>query len=94
MLVGTGFVQLFFPYNHLFELGYSVVGCAVFSGYILYDTYLIQQRYVACLTQPLARRLDSGQHLALSRCGQPVPVGPAQYVPLYAHAVVNAASDD
>lgn len=47
LLVGAGLVQLFFPYHHAFELAYSVVGCAVFSGYILYDTYLIQQRYVA-----------------------------------------------
>ena len=46
LLVGVGLVQLFFPYNHTFELLYSVAGCAIFSGYILFDTYLIQQRYV------------------------------------------------
>ncbi|WFD49833.1 hypothetical protein GLX27_004518 [Malassezia furfur] len=47
LLVGVGLVQLFFPYNHTFELLYSVAGCAIFSGYILFDTYLIQQRYVS-----------------------------------------------
>ncbi|WFD44793.1 hypothetical protein MPSI1_003464 [Malassezia psittaci] len=44
VMIGTGFVQLFFPYNHLFELGYSVLACVLFSGYILFDTYQIQQR--------------------------------------------------
>lgn len=44
LLVGTGLVQMFFPYSHIFELGYSLVGCAVFSGYILYDTWLLQRR--------------------------------------------------
>ncbi|WFD32018.1 hypothetical protein MSPP1_003060 [Malassezia sp. CBS 17886] len=44
LLVGTGLLQMFFPYSHAFELGYSVAGCVVFSGYILYDTYLLQRQ--------------------------------------------------
>jgi len=44
ILVGTGLVQMFFPYNHLFELAYSIVGCFVFSGYVIYDTWLLQRR--------------------------------------------------
>ena len=44
LLVGTGFVQMFFPYNHAFEMGYSLAGCAVFSGYVMYDTWLLQRR--------------------------------------------------
>ncbi|WFC97218.1 hypothetical protein MBRA1_003884 [Malassezia brasiliensis] len=44
LLVGIGLVQLVLPYSHTFELVYSVAGCAVFSGYILFDTYLLQQR--------------------------------------------------
>lgn len=43
LLVGTGLVQMFFPYNHMFELAYSAGGCAVFSGYIVYDTWLLQR---------------------------------------------------
>ncbi|WFD26506.1 hypothetical protein MNAN1_001489 [Malassezia nana] len=43
ILVGTGLVQLFFPYNHMFEILYSAGGCAVFSGYIVYDTWLLQR---------------------------------------------------
>ena len=44
LLVGTGLVQMFFPYNHAFEMGYSLAGCAVFSGYVMYDTWLLQRR--------------------------------------------------
>ena len=47
ILIGTGLVQMFFPYHHLFELAYATAGCAIFSGYIMYDTWLIQRRYVA-----------------------------------------------
>lgn len=43
ILVGTGFVQMFFPYNHMFELAYSIAGCAIFSGYVMYDTWLLQR---------------------------------------------------
>lgn len=35
---------MFFPYNHAFEMGYSLAGCAVFSGYVMYDTWLLQRR--------------------------------------------------
>jgi len=44
ILIGTGLVQMFFPYHHLFELAYATAGCAIFSGYIMYDTWLIQRR--------------------------------------------------
>ena len=43
ILVGTGLVQMFFPYNHMFELAYSIVGCAIFSGYVMFDTWLLQR---------------------------------------------------
>lgn len=44
VLLGTGFVQMFFPYSHMFELVYSVAGCVIFSGYVMYDTWMIQRR--------------------------------------------------
>lgn len=81
LLVGTGFVQMFFPYNHAFELGYSVAGCVVFSGYIAYDTWLLQQRYVAPTYQCHAGRLDPGEHLAVPGCREPVSLRLAAYVP-------------
>ena len=43
VLLGTGLVQFFFP-SRLLDLAYSAGGCAVFSGYIVYDTWLIQRR--------------------------------------------------
>lgn len=46
ILVGVGFVQLFMPFNHMFEIAYSVGGCAIFSGYIMYDTWMIERRCV------------------------------------------------
>lgn len=45
VLLGTGLVQFFFP-SRLLDLAYSAGGCAVFSGYIVYDTWLIQRRCV------------------------------------------------
>lgn len=84
LLVGVGLVQLFFPYNHTFELLYSVAGCAIFSGYILFDTYLIQQRYVILfffgLIQFVAGHVGACECVAVPRRGQPVPLGAAQYV--------------
>ncbi|CAN6649661.1 bax inhibitor 1 [Trichomonascus vanleenenianus] len=44
-LIGFGFIAMFFPYSSKVELGYSIVGAVVFSGYILVDTQLIMRRY-------------------------------------------------
>ena len=61
ILIGVGMVQLFMPYSRTLDLVYSVGGCAVFSGYILYDTSNIMRKYVCrfvaerpLTTQPLA----------------------------------------
>lgn len=43
VLVGAGLVHLFIPSRTL-DLAYSVGGCVVFSGYIVYDTWLILRR--------------------------------------------------
>ncbi|WFD36404.1 hypothetical protein MCUN1_003283 [Malassezia cuniculi] len=43
VVVGAGLVQLFMP-SRLLELVYSVGGVAVFSGYIVFDTWMIQRR--------------------------------------------------
>ena len=40
----TGLVGLFLPFSHTFSLIYAVGGCLIFSGYIVYDTYLINAR--------------------------------------------------
>jgi FtsH-binding integral membrane protein len=44
-LIGFGLIAMFFPYNSKVELGYSIIGAIVFSGYILVDTQLILTRY-------------------------------------------------
>jgi FtsH-binding integral membrane protein len=44
-LIGFGFIAMFFPYSSGMELGYSIVGALVFSGYILVDTQLIMRKY-------------------------------------------------
>jgi hypothetical protein len=43
-LVMTGFVGIFLPFSHTFELIYSAGGALLFSGYIVYDTYEINKR--------------------------------------------------
>lgn len=49
ILIGVGMVQLFMPYSRTLDLVYSVGGCAIFSGYILYDTSNIMRKYVCRL---------------------------------------------
>ncbi|TEB37358.1 glutamate binding protein [Coprinellus micaceus] len=43
-LMMTGFIQIFLPFNRTFDLVYAIVGCLLFSGYIVYDTYMINKR--------------------------------------------------
>ncbi|RXW25008.1 hypothetical protein EST38_g791 [Candolleomyces aberdarensis] len=43
-LVMTGFVAIFLPFNRTFDLLIAIIGCLLFSGYIVYDTYNINRR--------------------------------------------------
>ncbi|TRM70112.1 inhibitor of apoptosis-promoting Bax1-domain-containing protein [Schizophyllum amplum] len=43
-LVMAGLVGMFLPFSHTFSLIYAIGGCLIFSGYIVYDTYLINAR--------------------------------------------------
>ena len=43
-MVFTGFVSIFLPFNHTFDLVYAIIGTLLFSGYIVYDTYMINKR--------------------------------------------------
>lgn len=40
----TGFVAIFLPFNRTFDLVIAIIGCLLFSGYIVYDTYNINKR--------------------------------------------------
>lgn len=40
----TGFVGVFFPFGKTMDLIYAIGGCLLFSGYIVYDTYLINAK--------------------------------------------------
>ncbi|KAJ7780501.1 glutamate binding protein [Mycena maculata] len=40
----TGFVGLIFPFSQTMDLIYAIGGCLIFSGYIVYDTYLINAK--------------------------------------------------
>lgn len=40
----TGFIQIFLPFNRTFDIIYAVIGCLLFSGYVVYDTYMINKR--------------------------------------------------
>ncbi|KAF8514168.1 glutamate binding protein [Gautieria morchelliformis] len=44
-LVMTGFVGMFFPFSKTWDLVYGIAGALLFSGYIVFDTYLINKRY-------------------------------------------------
>jgi len=43
-LLTTGLVAMFFPFSKTFELVYAIIGCLLFSGYVVYDTYQITNR--------------------------------------------------
>ncbi|KAF7376278.1 UPF0005-domain-containing protein [Mycena sanguinolenta] len=40
----TGFVGMIIPFNQTMDLIYAIGGCLLFSGYIVYDTYLINAK--------------------------------------------------
>ncbi|KAJ7924974.1 UPF0005-domain-containing protein [Mycena leptocephala] len=40
----TGFVGMIIPFNQTMDLIYAIGGCLIFSGYIVYDTYLINAK--------------------------------------------------
>jgi len=40
----TGIVGIFIPFSHTIDLLYAIGGTILFSGYIVYDTYLINRR--------------------------------------------------
>jgi FtsH-binding integral membrane protein len=42
--VMTGFVGIFIPFSSTMDLIYAIVGTLLFSGYVVYDTYLINSR--------------------------------------------------
>ncbi|KIM69642.1 hypothetical protein SCLCIDRAFT_1208122 [Scleroderma citrinum Foug A] len=43
-LMMTGIVGVFIPFSRTIDLVYAVLGCLIFSGYIVYDTFLITKR--------------------------------------------------
>ena len=62
----TGLVGIFIPFNQTMDLIYAAGGCLLFSGYIVYDTYMINARlspdefimgaislYLECALSPL-----------------------------------------
>jgi protein lifeguard len=42
--VMTGLVGIFIPFGKTMDLIYAIIGCLLFSGYIVYDTYIINAR--------------------------------------------------
>lgn len=40
----TGFVGVFIPFSSTLNLIFAMLGTLLFSGYIVYDTYLINNR--------------------------------------------------
>ena len=62
----TGIVGIFLPFSRTIDLLYAIGGTIIFSGYIVYDTYLINARlspdeyimaaislYLECVPVPL-----------------------------------------
>ncbi|KAL4073792.1 inhibitor of apoptosis-promoting Bax1-domain-containing protein [Scleroderma citrinum] len=43
-LMMTGIVGIFIPFSHTVDLVYAILGCLIFSGYIVFDTYMIMKR--------------------------------------------------
>jgi FtsH-binding integral membrane protein len=40
----TGVVGIFIPFSNTMDIVYAIGGCLIFSGYIVYDTYMINKR--------------------------------------------------
>ena len=40
----VGLVNMFIPFGQTMDLIYAVGGCLIFSGYIVYDTFIITKR--------------------------------------------------
>ncbi|KAJ3137224.1 Transmembrane BAX inhibitor motif-containing protein 4 [Physocladia obscura] len=47
ILVFASFLQIFFPFNKFVDLAIAIVTAVVFSGYIVFDTYMIFTRMTA-----------------------------------------------
>lgn len=43
-LVMTGFIGMIFPFGRTMDIIFAIGGCLIFSGYIVYDTYIINKR--------------------------------------------------
>ena len=43
-LLATGLVGIFVPFSRTVDLVYAAGGCLIFSGYIVYDTYVINKK--------------------------------------------------
>lgn len=44
LLVGLGVVQIFVPFSHVADMAIAGLGVVIFSGYILFDTWLITKK--------------------------------------------------
>jgi hypothetical protein len=40
----TGLVGIVFPFGRTMDIVFAIGGCLIFSGYIVYDTYMINKR--------------------------------------------------
>ncbi|PCH36124.1 UPF0005-domain-containing protein, partial [Wolfiporia cocos MD-104 SS10] len=43
-LMMTGFVSIFVPFGRTLDIVYAAGGCLIFSGYVVYDTFMITKR--------------------------------------------------
>ncbi|KAI9060328.1 UPF0005-domain-containing protein [Trametes sanguinea] len=43
-LLMTGIVGMFIPFSRTMDIIFAIGGCLIFSGYIIYDTYIITKR--------------------------------------------------
>ena len=44
LIIGISLVSVFFPYSSTLQLIISIASCVIFSGYIIFDTYMIFNR--------------------------------------------------
>lgn len=43
-LMMTGLVGIFIPFGRAMDIVFACGGCLIFSGYVVYDTYMITKR--------------------------------------------------
>ena len=72
----TGVVGIFIPFGRTMDLIFAMGGCLLFSGYVVYDTYMITKRlshdeYIAAAISLYLEYVNSSHLVSISLSNNP-----------------------